>query len=505
MITPSSGVIAPSLDRSELAVTLRVGYVGVHFATYYAEEHGQFTRARAGLADLAAQLSFELVALEDGLMDAEDAVAAARQLAGQHLDLLIVHTAACCMADALLPLVDLGVPLAIWATPEPGIDGDMQLNSLVTASLFASSLRRHYRKPPLFKWFYGHVEEESFRRRLRVTVGALKGRRALAESRVSWIGGLAPGFEDLRFDQRDLEDRLRGAQVLPRELRGLVEMAREFSDDEAQAVMRDMAAGAEAVNVPDEPLERNARLYLALREVCREDQANAVALQDWPDIQGIYEISPLLALCWLAERDGIPTVHEGDVLGALTMRMLGAVAGRLPTVMDLSVIDPERDVALLWHCGGSPHSLADERGATYEFHSTLGRKQDDGPYGAVVDLTLAPGECTLAYISDDARSLWNINAEVFADPDRPGFDGDRGWIRNFRHAGADVPALDLLETVLTTGQEHHHGFVHGDISEELSELSNWMGWHEITPLRYRDALQRPVESRRSTQNGGSND
>lgn len=493
MIVQSSDVIGPSADGGEVAVNIRVGYVGVHIATYYAEEHGQFTRARTGLTRLAQQLGFELVAREHGVMDAEDAIAAARELADQRLDLLIVHTAACCMADALLPLADLDVPLGIWATPEPGVDGDMQLNSLVTANLFASSLQRHYRKPKPYKWFYGHVEEDSFRRRLEVTVGALKGRRALAESRVSWIGGLAPGFEDLRFDQRDLNERLRGAQVLPRELHELVDIAREFGDSEALDVARDMAAGARAVNVPDESIERNARLYLALREVCRQDKANAVALQDWPDIQGLYEISPLLALCWLAERDGIPTVHEGDVLGALTMRMLGAVAGKLPTVMDLSVIDPEREVALLWHCGGSPHRLADENGASYELHSTLGRKQEDGPYGVVVELTLAPGDCTIAYISDDARALWNFAAEVFADPERPGFDGDRGWIRKFRHAGADVPARDLLETLLTTGQEHHHGFVHGDVSEELSELSNWMSWHEVKPLPYRDAMQRPSQ------------
>jgi L-fucose isomerase-like protein len=243
------------------------------------------------------------------------------------------------------------------------------------------------------------------------------------------------------------------------------------------------------VNVPDEYVEKNARLYLALRVLCREDNANAMALQDWPNMQDLYGVSPLLALCWLAERDGIPSAHEGDVLGALTMRMLAAVAGRPSTIMDIAVIDSERDTALLWHCGGSPMSLADESGATYEFHSTLGRKQASGPFGAVVDLTLAPGECTIAYVADDARALWNFRAEVFAEPEFPGFDGDRGWIRNFRHGDADVPARDLLDTLLTTGQEHHHGFVHGDISEELSELSEWMSWREIEPLHYRDALQ----------------
>jgi L-fucose isomerase-like protein len=472
-------------------MTLRIGYVAVHIATYYAIEHGQLTRAIGGLTRLADELRFELVARETGVMDAEDAAAMARDMAAQQLDLLIIQAAACCMADALLPFADLGLPLGIWATPEPREDGDIQFNSLVTASIFASTLRRYYREPKAFKWFYGHVEEDQFIRRLKVTIGALAGRRALATSRVAWIGGLAPGFENLRFDQRDIHHHLGGARIVPRELRELVEIAQHFGAAEVKRVTNDMVRAARSIEVPAESIERNARLYLALVELCRRDGANAVALQDWPQMQDVYEVSPLLALCWLAEQDRIPSAHEGDVLGALTMRMLAGVADRRPTIMDVAIIDPDRETALLWHCGGSPHSLADAAGVTYRLHSTLGRKQPRGPWGAVVDQTLAPGDSTIAYLSNDASALWNFRAEVFADPDRPGFDGDRGWIRGFRHAQVDVPARDLLETVLTTGQEHHHGFVHGDVSEELSEMAAWMSLREIEPLRYRDAMQRP--------------
>jgi hypothetical protein len=108
-----------------------------------------------------------------------------------------------------------------------------------------------------------------------------------------------------------------------------------------------------------------------------------------------------------------------------------------------------------------------------------------------VEQILRPGECTIAYLSDGLRAIWNVRAEVFADPERPGFDGDRGWIRGFRYAGDEVPTLDLLETVMTTGQEHHHGFVYGDVTEELSELASWMDFREITPIKYRHAMQRP--------------
>ena len=64
-------------------VTVRVGYVGVHIATYYAEEHQQISRATAGLEKLADELGFELVAREGGVMNAEEAVAVARELADE--------------------------------------------------------------------------------------------------------------------------------------------------------------------------------------------------------------------------------------------------------------------------------------------------------------------------------------------------------------------------------------------------------------------------------------
>ncbi len=152
-------VLQEVLVQGEIGVTIRVGYVGVHIATYYAEEHRQIARARTGLSKLAEELGFELVVREGGVINAEQATAVAHELAEEHLDLLIVQTAACCMADALLPFADLGLRLGIWATPEPRYDGDIQLNSLVTANIFTSTLRRYYRTPKPFKWFFGHVEE----------------------------------------------------------------------------------------------------------------------------------------------------------------------------------------------------------------------------------------------------------------------------------------------------------------------------------------------------------
>ena len=50
---------------------LKVGYAGVAFSTYYAEENDQYNRAIRGLEVLASELDFELVAIPYGLTDDE--------------------------------------------------------------------------------------------------------------------------------------------------------------------------------------------------------------------------------------------------------------------------------------------------------------------------------------------------------------------------------------------------------------------------------------------------
>jgi len=55
---------------------IRIGYVGVHIATYYAEEYEQFSRAKAGLAGLSQELGFEVLAGSEPVMDAAGAAIA---------------------------------------------------------------------------------------------------------------------------------------------------------------------------------------------------------------------------------------------------------------------------------------------------------------------------------------------------------------------------------------------------------------------------------------------
>ncbi|MXZ67900.1 MAG: hypothetical protein F4Z17_02640, partial [Acidimicrobiia bacterium] len=83
---------------------LRVGYVGVAFESYYADEHDQYRRAISGLSRLADELDFDLVAIEHGIGDLEAARAAADHLSSRDIDFLVLQAAACASGDLLEPL-----------------------------------------------------------------------------------------------------------------------------------------------------------------------------------------------------------------------------------------------------------------------------------------------------------------------------------------------------------------------------------------------------------------
>ncbi|MCY3563945.1 MAG: hypothetical protein OXH26_08530, partial [bacterium] len=111
---------------------VRVGYVGVAFGSYYADEHDQYGRAMRGLRALAEEMNFDLVAIDTGVPDLETAHRVSARLSAEQIDFLLLQTAACASGELLEPLAEVSPRLGIWATPEPVLEGSIQLHSLVS-------------------------------------------------------------------------------------------------------------------------------------------------------------------------------------------------------------------------------------------------------------------------------------------------------------------------------------------------------------------------------------
>ena len=468
---------------------LRVGYVGVAFESYYADEHDQYRRAITGLNRLADELDFDLVAIDHGIGDLEAAREAAGHLSSQRLDFLVLQAAACASGELLEPLAAVAPRLGLWATPEPVLEGSIQLHSLVSTNHFASIIRRYLRdRGTPYKWFLGHIDEPDTERRFRVTFRALKGIKAMASARIGWIGGISPGFYNMLFDEASLESRF-GTTVGTHTIEDVVRTARAVETGPAASVVRMATDVATEVTAPSLGMDRNARLYLALRRIIETEGYDALAVQCWPSFQEDFDMAPCMAYSLLGSEDGVAVSCEGDVPGAVSMLLMNSMSSRhgSATLLDLTTLDLEADAALLWHCGVTPRHFGAGNGIRWVDHVTLGRKSDIR-YGVSGDLLFAPQQTTIAYAGDDFRELFVATAEV-VDTGKAGFDGTRGWFTRFRLNGEPIELMDLVNTVMVQGREHHYAVAQGDLSSELAEVAAWLGMRTTRPIPMRDHLQ----------------
>lgn len=464
---PSPGV--PAAVSAGTAV--RLGLVLGHLPTYLADEHGTFGRAVGAFRAACGTLGADAVVIDGPVTDAAGADAAARRLHEEDVDAVVLCHATFTMGEVTTSLVAAGHRLVHWALDEPRLHGDIPLNGFVSAHLGAGLEQRSTSRPST--WLFG-TDDEWFLRRLGEVVSAASVGRALRTASIGLVGGIAPGFDTFAVDH----DRLAGShgtRVATHDFVEAVERGNDRPDHDVAEVAAAMrAAVARGTHVPDADLVANARLSLGLRDLAAAHGHTALAVSDWPECQERLGIHPGAALTWLDEA-GVPAACEGDVLGAASMIALRACSGRGAALLDVATIHPPTGTALLWHCGGSPLSLADEHGAAWVLHSTLGRKVDGARQpGAVADLVFAPGPVTVARLDRDGSRLTAFEAEVVVGPGT-GFDGTRGWVTDFRIAGTPVDLTHVTDHLVGRAVDHHVVLTPGHHAQRLRAWAAWAG------------------------------
>lgn len=472
---------------------LRVGFVSLSLSAYFAEKLGYREHTIQGLQKLAAEWNFELITFPEPIQSEADAVRAANTLQHQAIDFLLVQNTSISIGSQLLPLIDVAPRIGLWSLPDPSLEGEVQLHSLVALNEHASILKRYLRHRDIpFKWFYDHVESDLFRRRFGITVRALTAVKQMERARIGLIGGVSPGFYNMQVDTRRLHERL-GLVVGEHEMAELVQKAESQPASTVSALSRDIRAAATQVTVSsDTAFDRVTRVYLALREMVQEHGYDALAVQCWSKIQELYRIVPCMAYSWLGSEDGVAVSCEGDLQGAISMYLLNVLtgAGQSSTLLDMAALDPKTRYMMMFHCGVTPRHFANDQGIKWVDHVTLGRHSGEAPYGVAGDQIFAPqADTTITYLGDDGSRLLVLRASI-TDHTLKGFDGTRGWFNRFELNKTEIDTWDLINTLTVRGHEHHFAVGIGDVTDELMEFAAWKKLHLIERVPYADYLQR---------------
>jgi L-fucose isomerase-like protein len=129
---------------------------------------------------------------------------------------------------------------------------------------------------------------------------------------------------------------------------------------------------------------------------------------------------------------------------------------------DLVSFDVEKDVAVLWHCGLAPLSMADP---DYQPEATI---HSNRQMPLLMQFPLKAGRVTLARLSEATGTYRLVvgAGEMLKAP--PAFTGTSGTIRFESGAGP------VLNTMMEEGLEHHISLTYGDYVAELIALARML-------------------------------
>ena len=407
------------------------------------------------------------------LLEGDEAFAALDELKRAGVERLLILQVTFTDAVVTAEAAKLGVPLSIWAVPEPRIGGRLRLNAFCGLNLasHALGLRGHD-----FAWHYGDADRISDSDLSLLLDGAIsadrpvpqatahpgpEGKRiadAIAGSRIARIGEHPAGFDTCAYSKDALKD-LAGVDVDEIGLETLFDEAREADPIDVAAVLGRAKNELEGLDAVDQDeLDRSLRLKIALSTLKGKGGFDAFAIRCWPETFTQYGGAVCGPVSMMGE-DRTPCACEADVFGALTQIILQEASGEPVFLTDVVDMDTMDDSAVIWHCGQAPLSMrAPSADAVATIHTN--RKMP-----LLYEFALKPGRVTLMRISQALGETKMILAG--ADMlDRPmAFTGTSGALR------FDRPVAAVLPDFIACGIEHHMALAYGDHRAALREAA----------------------------------
>ena len=404
------------------------------------------------LKDLSALEQIDLCALEQPIMEPDEAIAAGKTFAAEQVDGIAVISGTFHLGHLLLEIKKYAdKPVLLWGLPElPYNGGKIRLNSVCGVNLNASNLVKSGITD--FTYTIGSKIDEDW-------VDAIRMIRALKDSHIGILGYRAHGFFNVGVDELAMYHKF-GTIVDHFELTDLWNQPVEKEAVEKYAAVMRGAFDTSAVS--SEKQDKVAELAAKFRAFAEEKNLTAIAVRCWPEFAGGYGIAPCAAMS-IVQSDDLLLSCEGDLDCAITMIAHHAAGAETPFMADLSQVNPEDNSALMWHCGVAPCNLTDGVcSCTLDTYHAGGR-------GVTAGFVMKSGAINMARLDCINGHYRMFNRKGEAVPMQKELTGTYAKVR------FEEPMQSVLDTVVYSGLAHHVSMVYGDYSKPLSIFARLKG------------------------------
>jgi L-fucose isomerase-like protein len=388
----------------------------------------------------------------------QDAVEAARYFRECDIDLALLFFCTWVAEDVTLALARelMDVPMLLWALPY--LDKNIPMPSPITGLVASGSNIRRLGKR--FTHQIGRVAPESVSQ--AVSAARVAGiARALRGARFGVFGYPCPGMIDVAVDEADLQKAL-GLTTVHLDLDALLRAAEAVAPEIVAPAAQRLVSAAARVEIGEQALADNLRLYAALKETIGAQKLDAYCVRCWPELRDQRKITPCAAHALLAE-EGVPSTCEVDLPALVTTYLLSRMADAPAFTFDLTGYMEEEGAVQLAHCGAAAPALASPGGVQIRTHMRTGT-------GATFEFPFREGAVTMAKLlrpRNGKMRLFVAEGTVIASPE--GVRGSAATVQPSPSAEA------FMETVMREAVEHHIALVYGRWRRELKTFCEFTG------------------------------
>lgn len=350
----------------------------------------------------------------------------------------------------------LKLPIILWAPYEVPFEREERLysNALCAMTMNAAALRRFGVKAHTV---YGSKEDPRAAEKVKNLLLAYHTVKALKHTNLGLLGYRPTAFYNCSFDEALIRKTF-GVKIEETDLKVIFDRMEALPKELYEADMRKVAERFDPGKLPEGHLENHSRLYLALKEVMKEQGYDFGTIKCWPEMGNLHT-TPCAVLGRLAD-DGVHIGCEGDVDAELTQMTECYLTGQPSFITDLINLDEAENVITFWHCGNAAPSLFDPKYETTLCNHPLAG-QGSAFYGS-----LKPGKVTIARFCniDGQYKLFLLRGEALSK-DRY----TRGCMVNVK---TERPVREITELIIREGIPHHYSIVWEEIADALREIAS---------------------------------
>ncbi len=313
-------------------------------------------------------------------------------------------------------------------------------------------------------------ESDSFRHDLRQFSACCRVVKGIRKARIGAIGARPQAFKTVRFSEKLFE--LSGISVETLDLFELMGWANKLSASDApvKAKLDQIRSYTKTDGIPEESLDKMARMGVAIDNWISEAELDATAIQCWTALEEFYGIVPCTLMSMMSNKL-MASACETDIAGTVSMYALQLASQTPSALLDWNNnYGNDPDKCVVFHCSNLPKDVFAEQKMDYQeiIAGTVGK---ENTFGTIVG-RMKDSPFTFCRVSTD-----DFNGEIQAYVGEGKLTND--LLNTFGGFGvAQVPNLqDLLRFICDNGFEHHVAFNLSTYAEGIAEaMDKYLGW-----------------------------